>query len=596
MERFLYATAQKEDAGRRVKDFLRSRWGISVSLLVALKQWDDGITVNGQRVAVTFVLSEGDLVCLSVGDHGADSGFDAVPMALDILYEDADLILLNKPPFLPVHPSKGHVSDTLANGLTHYFHEKGEAFVSRCVLRLDANTSGAVLFAKNAYAHDRMRKQLMTGSVKKEYLALVHGRPSFHGKIDAPIYHPEEATLRRQVDPRGKSAQTEYFTEKTNGTLSLLRVIPHTGRTHQIRLHLSHIKTPIVSDFLYGDETDGILTRHGLHCASLTFFHPVTGKSVCVKAPLALDMARVAAELPAAERYRSLDGYLRETYREKLVKLSLNGGFSCPNREGGAGGCSFCSAGGSGDFAPSSLLPIREQLQIQKQALSRKWRGHRYIAYFQAYTNTYASVTRLRSLFMQALEDPQVAVLSIATRPDCLPSDVLDLLEELNRLKPLWVELGLQTCHDASAHRFGRGYDRIVYEEAARQLRKRGITVITHLIFGFPWESREEMLESVRYVSSFTDGVKLQMLQVLKGSSLGKIYEVSPFPLLTAEEYAELICDAISLLPPRVVIHRFTGDPPAHLLIEPRWTRDKKKVTALIARRLTEREIVQGKG
>ena len=191
MDRYLYATAGKDDAGRRLKDFLRSRWGLSAALLIGLKQEEDGITVNGERATVGYLLSEGDLVRISVGDHGADSGFEATEMPLDILYEDSDLILLNKPPFLPVHPSKGHVTDTLANGLTRYYHEKGETFVSRCVLRLDANTSGAVLFAKNAYAHDRMRRALLCGEVKKEYRALVHGKPPFHGFADAPVYRPK---------------------------------------------------------------------------------------------------------------------------------------------------------------------------------------------------------------------------------------------------------------------------------------------------------------------------------------------------------------------------------------------------------------------
>lgn len=594
MDRYLYATAGKEDTGRRLKDFLRSRWGLSAALLIGLKQEEDGITVNGERATVGYMLSEGDLVRISVGDHGADSGFEATEMPLDILYEDSDLILLNKPPFLPVHPSKGHVADTLANGLTRYYHEKGETFVSRCVLRLDANTSGAVLFAKNAYAHDRLRRALLCGEVKKEYRALVHGKPPFHGFADAPVYRPEEATVRRVADPRGKPALTEFFTEKSNGSLSLLRVIPHTGRTHQIRLHLSHIGTPIVSDFLYGDEGDGILTRHGLHCASLTFPHPVTGKQLCVKAPLAPDMASVADLLPVVERYRSPDGYLRETYGEKLVKISLNGGFSCPNREGGMRGCSFCSAGGSGEFAPSPLLPLPQQLDAAKKALSSKWNGYRYIAYFQAYTNTYAPVSRLRELFSVPMGDPEVAVLSVATRPDCLPEDILDLLEEFNAIKPVWVELGLQTASDQSARRLNRGYDCTVYEEACATLHRRGIKVITHLIFGLPGETREDMLASVRYAGLHTDGVKLQMLQILRGSLLGEEYEKAPFPLLTQEEYTDLICDAIAVLPPHTVIHRLTGDPPADLLIAPRWTSDKKKVLAGIMRRLSEKDIVQG--
>ncbi|MBQ4323120.1 MAG: TIGR01212 family radical SAM protein [Clostridia bacterium] len=594
MDRFLYAKATSADAGRNVKDFLRARWGISSALLIALKQYDDGITVNGARVSVAYRLSDGDSVCISVGDHGVDSGFEATEMPLEILYEDSDLILLNKPPFLPVHPSKGHVNDTLDNGLTDYYHKKGETFVSRCVLRLDANTSGAVLFAKNQYAHDRLRRRLEDGTVHKEYLALVHGQPSFHGRIDAPIYRPEEATLRRIVDPRGKAALTEYVTEKSNGTLSLLRVIPHTGRTHQIRLHLSYLGTPMVSDFLYGEEHDGVLSRHGLHCASISFPHPVTGKQICVKAPLAADMRSVCDDLPTADRYRSLDSHLRRTYGEKLVKLALNGGFSCPNREHGGRGCSFCSEGGSGEFAVTPCPSIRDQLDQAKKKLSAKWLGYRYIAYFQAYTNTYGPLSLLRSLFEEAISDPEVAVLSIATRPDCLPAEVLDLLSELSQRKPLWVELGLQTSSDETAARMNRGYDRIVYETAVRELRRRGISVITHLIFGLPGETEEQMLDSVRYVSRYTDGIKLQMLQVLKGSVLGERYESNPFPLLTEDAYVNLICEAIALLPDHVTVHRLTGDPPEDLLIAPAWTADKKRVLARIRATLNEKDIVQG--
>lgn len=594
MERKLYAKVPASAEGCSVKDFLRKTWGLSASLLIDLKKWEDGITVNGNRVIVTDRLSEGDRVCISVGDHGADSGFVATNMPLDILYEDSDLILLNKPPFLPCHPSKGHVDDTLANGLTAYFHEKGETFVSRCVLRLDANTSGAVLFAKNAYAHDQLRRQLAEGAVKKEYHALVHGQPPLRGGINAPIYRPEAATVQRIVDPRGKDALTEYETEKTDGNLSLLRVFPRTGRTHQIRLHLSHIGHPLVSDFLYGDEGDGILSRHGLHCSSLAFVHPVTGKSLQIKAPLAPDMQEVAQGLFRAERYRSLDHHLRETYGEKLVKIPLNGGFSCPNRENGKRGCSFCSAGGSGEFAPSPLLSVQEQLRVGKEALSSKWSGYRYIAYFQAYTNTYAPVSVLRERFSAAITDPEVAVLSVATRPDCLSEEILELLADLNRQKPLWVELGLQTAWDKTAESFGRGYPRSVYESAVSALHERGISVITHLIFGLPGETEEQMLESVRYVSSHTDGIKIQMLQILKGSLWGEQCETHPFPLLSESEYVSLVARAIALLPAHIAVHRLTGDPPADLLIAPKWTADKKKVLAHIDAELSANNVVQG--
>lgn len=594
MDRVLYAKVPVAFDGRTVRDFLRVRWSLSAALLIELKKREDGITVNGQRVTVAHRLREGDCVALSIGDDGADSGFSDLEIPLEILYEDADLIVLNKPAFLPVHPSKGHESDTLANGLSDYYHKKGETFVSRCVLRLDANTSGAVLFAKNAYAHDGIRRQLADGTVKKEYCALVHGRPPFHGLIDAPVYTPEAATVRRVVDPRGKEAQTEYFTEKSDGSLSLLRVLPRTGRTHQIRLHLSHIGYPIVSDFLYGDENDGILHRHGLHCSRLTFRHPVTEKEVCVSAPLAADMAAASQSLVPCERYYSVGEFLRREYGEKLVKLSLNAGLSCPNRKNGGRGCAFCSAGGSGERAGSPEKTVKEQLAWGKEISSRKWPGSRYIAYFQAYTNTYAPVEYLRSLYYEAISDPSVAVLSIATRPDCLSDDVLNLLEEIRRIKPVWVELGLQTASDAVAESLNRGYGRGCYEDAVAALRARGIRVITHLIFGLPGESVEQMLESVRYVGQYTDGIKLQMLQILKGSLLADRYGESPFPLLTEGEYADLICDAIALLPPHVTVDRLTGDPPAELLIAPAWTQNKRRVLAEIHRRLDEADVLQG--
>lgn len=594
MERLLYATVFPCDEGKKIKDFLRSKWRISAALLIALKKYEDGITVNRERVNVSYSLRTGDLVCISIGDHGADSGFEATEMPLDILYEDSDLIVLNKPPFLPVHPSKGHISDTLANGLTCYFHGKGETFVSRCVLRLDRNTSGAVLFAKNAYAHDQLRRQLDNGEIKKEYLALVRGTSPYEGTINEPVYRPAEATVRRVVDPRGKPSKTEYRTEKSDGNLSLLRVFPRTGRTHQIRLHLSHIGAPIVSDFLYGEENDGVLERHGLHCSSLSFSHPVTGKFLCINAPLAEDMKEVCNRLFPVARYHTLDFYLKQTFGEKLVKISLNGGFSCPNRQGNSRGCSFCSAGGSGEFASGSEIPIPEQLKRAKALLSKKWSGYRYIAYFQAYTNTYAPISRLQSTFQAALSDDEVAVLSIATRPDCLSEEILNLLSELNQIKPIWVELGLQTSHDFTASRINRGYPRAVYVTAAEQLRKRAIPVITHLIFGLPGETREQMLSSVDFVAPYSDGVKIQMLQILKGSLWGEQYATSPFSLLSREEYVSLVCDAIAHLPQRVVIHRITGDPPADLLIAPQWTSDKKRVLADIDAELNRRKIVQG--
>ena len=593
MNRSLYATLSEQDAGLRIKDFLRRRWGISTALLIELKRRDDGICINGARVTVNYVLQEGDRLVLNVGDDGADSGFEDLDLPLNVLYEDSDVIVLNKPPFLAVHPSKGHVNDTLANGLSHYFHQKGETFVSRCVLRLDRNTSGAVLFAKNAYAHDRLRHGLDEGTVKKEYLALVHGEPSPRGVIDAPIGHPDEATVRRIVTEKGKPSLTEFETVRSDGKLSLLRVVPKTGRTHQIRLHLSHAGTPIVSDFLYGNENDGILSRHGLHCAKITFDHPVTSKTVTVKAPLAPDMEKVAECLPPAQRYHTLDRYLKTEYGEKLVKLSLDGGMSCPNRKNGAG-CTFCSARGSGDFTPSPTLPLKDQMKEAKALIAEKWNGYRYIAYFQAYTNTYAPVDYLEDLFTRTIEDPEVAVLSVATRPDCLPDEVLDLLERLNKIKPVWVELGLQTVRDDTANALHRGYPLAVYDRATEALRARGIKVITHLIFGLPGETKEDAVASAQYAAEHGDGIKIQMLQILKGARMAEQFESAPFDLLPLDEYVQWVCDALEQIPPKTVIHRITGDPPTESLIAPRWVADKKSVVAAIQAELNRRDTIQG--
>lgn len=592
MQRFLYATVSETEDGSVLRDFLRRRFGLSAALLLRLKQTEDGICVNGIRKTVLYRLSAGETVRLNVGDCGEDSGFAERETPLDVLYEDSDLIVLNKPPFLAVHPSKGHVDDTLANALTYYYHQKGESFVSRCVLRLDRNTSGAVLFAKNAYAHDRLRRQLADGDIRKEYRALVHGEPPCSGTVNAPVYRPEQATLRRTADERGKPAVTDFLVEKSNGTLSLLRVFPRTGRTHQIRLHLSHIGHPIVSDFLYGDEADGVLSRHGLHCSSLSFLQPVTGKRICVGAPLCADIARICDALPSCERYRTLDRHLRETYGEKLVKIPLNGGFTCPNRKDG--GCRFCSSGGSGEFAGSPDCGISRQLADGKRAL-KKWKGCRYIAYFQAFTNTYAPIERLRALYGEAISDPEVAILSVATRPDCLGDDVLELLSELNRKKPVWVELGLQTESDETAVQFGRGYPTAVYEQAAQSLRARGISVITHLIFGLPGEDTAQTLRSVRLAGRYSDGVKLQMLQILKGSAWGEQFTTAPFSLMTKDEYVSLVCEALSILPPHVTVHRLTGDPPSDLLIAPAWVSDKRAVLGAIRLRLEQTDAYQGK-
>lgn len=284
---------------------------------------------------------------------------------------------------------------------------------------------------------------------------------------------------------------------------------------------------------------------------------------------------------------KTLNEYCRERFGEKLYKLSLNGGMTCPNRDGtlGSRGCIFCSAGGSGDFAPSAALNMDQQLEEAKSRVSKKFRGSRYIAYFQAYTNTYAPVEYLRSLFLPVIQREEVAVLSIATRPDCLGEEVLALLEELNRIKPVWVELGLQTIHPETARFIRRGYPLEVYDRAVERLNGLGIHTVTHVILGLPGESREAMLDTVRYVARRgSGGIKLQLLHVLEGTDLAEEYRAGRVPVMTLEEYAELVADCVALLPEEMVVHRLTGDGPKRILLAPLWSGDKKRVLNAVHR------------
>lgn len=288
---------------------------------------------------------------------------------------------------------------------------------------------------------------------------------------------------------------------------------------------------------------------------------------------------------------RTLNQYCKEVFGEKLYKLSLNGGMTCPNRDGTLGnrGCIFCSAGGSGDFAPPADLPMEEQIAQAKARVAPKFRGERYIAYFQAYTNTYAPVERLKSLFEPVLQRPDMAALSIATRPDCLPGDVLDLLGALNQEKPVWVELGLQTIHPKSAAYIRRGYDLSCYDRAVRELNARGIHVVTHVILGLPGESRQQMLQTVDYVvQSGSGGIKLQLLHVLEGTDLAEDYRAGKCPVMTLEEYVDLVVACVRRLPEDMVVHRMTGDGPKRILLAPLWSGDKKRVLNALNRALAQ--------
>ena len=292
---------------------------------------------------------------------------------------------------------------------------------------------------------------------------------------------------------------------------------------------------------------------------------------------------------------RRLGRVLQEQYGEKVYKLSLSSGCSCPNRDGSlsVGGCSFCSEGGSGDFA-AAFAPIDEQLEEAKARIRQKTDAKKFIAYFQSFTNTYGDPARLLPLYRQVLERPEIVALSLGTRPDCLGEEIMAMLRELRAIKPVWLELGLQTVHEETARRIRRGYPLAVFADAYRRLKAEGFPVVVHLIFGLPGESREDMLESVRYLAALDpppDGVKLQMLHILRGTALGEEYQKQPFPLLSLEEYAELIEESAAILPPETVFHRITGDGPGRLLLAPDWTRNKKRVLNTLNARLAQYEI-----
>lgn len=301
--------------------------------------------------------------------------------------------------------------------------------------------------------------------------------------------------------------------------------------------------------------------------------------------------------------YYSLNDYLKETYGEKVYKIAIDAGLSCPNRDGtlDTRGCIFCSAGGSGDFAVSrkDFPTISAQIEAGIGLFSGKKVGNRFIAYFQAYTNTYGSVSYLKKIFSEALEHPMVVGISIATRPDCLGKDVLDLLEALKKKyapKFIWIELGLQTIHEDTARYIRRGYLLPVFEDALQNLQARNIPVIVHVILGLPFENRERILQTIDYLAGKNIfGIKLQLLHILKGTDLAEDYEKNLFSVYTKEEYIDLVIDCIEHLPKDVVLHRVTGDGPKNLLIAPLWSGNKKDVLNALHHRFKERSAYQGR-
>lgn len=285
--------------------------------------------------------------------------------------------------------------------------------------------------------------------------------------------------------------------------------------------------------------------------------------------------------------YYSFNRYLRERFGCKVYKICINGGFTCPNRDGtlGTRGCIFCSAGGSGDFAEDARLSITQQIEAGKKRVAKKVKSGKYIAYFQAFTNTYAPVEVLRQKFEEAVRHPDIVMLSIATRPDCLPDEVIELLCEINEKKPVSVELGLQTIHKKSADYIRRGYELSCFDDAVKRLKAAGLDIVCHIILGLPGESRSDMLESVDYAcKSGINGIKLQLLHILRGTDLEKDYEAGRFEALSLEEYLEIIKSCVEIIPDGVVIHRLTGDGAKKDLIAPLWSADKKRVLNAIAR------------
>lgn len=297
-------------------------------------------------------------------------------------------------------------------------------------------------------------------------------------------------------------------------------------------------------------------------------------------------------------RYYSFSQFVREKFGEKVYKLSLDGGFTCPNRDGkiGYGGCIFCSTGGSGDFCPSASLPLSMQIDEAKSRISSKYTGNKFIAYFQAFTNTYGPIEKMKKLFWEVILRDDIVALDIATRPDCLPKEVILLLSELNKVKPVFLELGFQTMHEETAIWMRRGYPISTFSDAVHILHEHSISIITHLILGLPMESKEMAIQTVDYISSLPiDGVKFTMLHVLKNTDLGRLYEKKTFPLLSREEYIDWLICCVEHLRKDIVIHRITGDGKRDELLAPTWTLQKRFVLNSITKEMKARDSFQGK-
>lgn len=297
-------------------------------------------------------------------------------------------------------------------------------------------------------------------------------------------------------------------------------------------------------------------------------------------------------------RYYTLNYYLNKRFNSKVFKVALNGGFTCPNRDGKVStrGCIFCSPSGSGDFAGNRNDPLNIQFNSVKDIIHLKWPNAKYIAYFQANTNTYGPIEKLRKIFYEAINlNPDIVALSIATRPDCLDEEVLELLNEINKSIPVWVELGLQTIHEETATFINRGYKLNVFEEAVKNLRKINIEVIVHIINGLPNETKEMMLDTVKYLNNFDiQGIKIHSLFILNNTPLGELYTKEKFKILSLEEYVDITTEQLALLDKNIVIHRINGDAPKDDLIEPIWSLKKLVVMNEIDKMMKQKNYYQG--
>lgn len=302
------------------------------------------------------------------------------------------------------------------------------------------------------------------------------------------------------------------------------------------------------------------------------------------------------------KHYLTLNNYLKSIYSKKVFKISLNGNFSCPNRDGkiSTTGCIFCSEKGSGDFAGNPFKPIKEQFQEIKNMMHQKWNDGYYIAYFQANTNTYGTLEKLKKTYSQIVDnnyiiDENVKILSIATRPDCINDEIVKYLSELNKIIPVWVELGFQTMHESTSILINRGYTNEVFEKALSLLKQNNITTIVHIINGLPNETKDMMIDTVKYLNSLgIDGIKIHMLHIMKNTPLENYFKAKPFKILSLEEYVDIVTTQLRYINPNNVIHRVTGDSPKDLLIEPLWTLKKFVVINEIDKLMRKENIFQG--